>query len=495
MTSLRRRLTIAYSIVVGAFLALVAVVLGIVVLDAVVRPVQEAVDGTARDARAIIAGSTVSQDPLIAQLRQTLTRPGITVTRVRLPGDPGGPGGFGGPGGNGGAGGPGGGGGPPPNDARGPQSGGPAPQGDPGGPGPQPGPGNPGGFRPSDRGGFMLFGLVGLHPQFVRVGRAAILIAPDRQRLEGLVRNYLLLLLGVLLIALVIAWLIARWIANAAVAPLDAVTGELRRFASGDFTPQPIPQRGASDLSQLIEAYNGAASQVVAAFDERQRAEERMRRFLADAGHELRTPLAIVTAYVDVLRKGGVDDERVRAQAFAALGTETTRMRRLVERLVALARLEASETTRPTVVDLMPLSQDAANAVIAARGGDVTVTGEAGAIVLADPADLHEAISNLIDNALKYGGGSEVRLAIEHAGADLVLRVSNGGPPIPPDEQEKVFERFYRGSGAGEAQGTGLGLAIAARAAQRAGGSLTLERSDPEGTVFALRVPRHVEAA
>jgi signal transduction histidine kinase len=185
----------------------------------------------------------------------------------------------------------------------------------------------------------------------------------------------------------------------------------------------------------------------------------------------------------------------MRAQAFTTLASETLRMRRLVDRLVALARLEQPETTQPVVLDLGALARDAVEAIVAARGGDVSCEVESGTYVRADPADLHEAIANLVDNALKYGAGSLVRVMVEHERDTVVLRVSDCGPGIEALEREKIFERFYRGGGHPDIEGSGLGLAIAARAAKRAGGGLTLERTEPGETVFAVRLPLHVVAS
>ncbi len=108
---------------------------------------------------------------------------------------------------------------------------------------------------------------------------------------------------------------------------------------------------------------------------------------------------------------------------------------------------------------------------------------------------MHEAIANLVDNALKYGAGSLVRVMVEHERDTVVVRVSDCGPGIELPEREKIFERFYRGAGHADVAGSGLGLAIAARAAKRAGGDLTLERTEPGETVFAVRLPLHVVAS
>jgi signal transduction histidine kinase len=169
-------------------------------------------------------------------------------------------------------------------------------------------------------------------------------------------------------------------------------------------------------------------------------------------------------------------------------------MRRLVERLVALARLESPETTQPVVVDLGALARDAVEAIVAARGvaGNVLADAESGAYVRADPADLHEAITNLIDNAIKYGDGSLVRVTVRHEQGAVSVRVSDCGPGIPLADREKIFERFYRSAEQQTSEGSGLGLAIAKRAAARAGGELELERTGDRETIFRLCLPLHV---
>jgi two-component system OmpR family sensor kinase len=487
VTSLRRRLTISYTVLVGAFISIVAIALTWLAFDAVVRPLKTGIASYARTAREIAASDPyLSMDAIIARLRTLVAQPDIEI----IPDDgfgsrprdfrprPDGPGRGGPPPGRSGP--PPGQNGPPPGEGGPPpqQHGGP-PQGSAG-----PGPPNPAAFE--------LSSVLGLRPTFVALGQRRIFIFADPGKLQARVRTYLFSLAAALVLSFIAAWLIARWIAAQVVEPLDAVTVELRRFAGGDFTPHELPTRRLSDLGALIDAYNGAAAQVVRAFDERERAEQRMRRFLADAGHELRTPLSIVTAYIEVLRKGAVDDPLLRERAFTTLTAEATRMRRLVERLVALARLEQPETTQPEVVDLGALASDAVLAIGAARGREVECAVESGAFVLADPADLHEAITNLVDNAIKYGEGSPVRVNVDHESDAVALRVRDHGPGIPAGDREKIFERFYRGAEQQTVEGSGLGLAIATRAARRAGGQLWLERSREGETVFVLRLPLHV---
>ena len=479
MTSFRRRLTISYTVLVGAFISIVAIALSWLAFDAVVQPLKMGIASYSRTAHEIAASDPyLPVDAIVVRLRTLVAQPDIDVfadpqfgsrshyfgPRPAGPGPGGPPGGQGGPpGGHGG----------PPGDGAPPQQGN-------AGPGPQ----SPASFE--------LSSLLRVRPTFVVLGQRRIFIFADPGKLQARVRAYLFSLAAALVLSFIAAWLIARWIAAQVVEPLDAVTVELRRFAGGDFTPHALPTRRLSDLGALIDAYNGAAAQVVLAFDERERAEQRMRRFLADAGHELRTPLSIVTAYIEVLRKGAVDDPLLRERAFSTLTSEARRMRRLVERLVALARLEQPETTQPEVVDLGALASDAVLAIGAARGREVDCAVESGAFVLADPADLHEAITNLVDNAIKYGAGSPVRVAVDHENDAVALRVRDHGPGVPAADREKIFERFFRGTEQQTVEGSGLGLAIATRAAKRAGGQLTLQSSGEGETIFVLRLPLHV---
>ena len=128
--------------------------------------------------------------------------------------------------------------------------------------------------------------------------------------------------------------------------------------------------------------------------------------------------------------------------------------------------------------------------MLAARRGDVELNVDATASrVVADRADLHEAIGNLVDNAVKYGGDGRVTVDVRNDGEHVVVRVHDGGPGITQHDREHLFERFFRGEGATGVEGSGLGLAIVKRAVARCGGTVTLEPADRNGTTFALVLP------
>lgn len=345
----------------------------------------------------------------------------------------------------------------------------------------------PGGLPPERS----LSSLFGLHTRFIRLHQGEIIIGPEI-RIENLL-GIAATALGIsLAITIVVGWAIGHWITRQAVVPLTAVTKELRRFAAGDFVPSTLETRDESELGELVDAFNGAAAQVVAAFSERERTEQHLRLFLGEAGHEMRTPLTVISAYLEVLDNGGPDGATMSPETLHTLRTETRRLRALVERVMSLARMEGSDRSRSELVDVAQVAEDAIAHVTTVQGGDVTLTSTAGdVVVLAEPWALQEAIGNLVDNAVRYGAETQVDVSIAEEDDDIVVRVSDGGPGVSAVDRGQLFGHFFRGEQAVGKPGSGLGLAIVARAAARLGGDVALESSAPHRTVFRLTVPRY----
>jgi signal transduction histidine kinase len=221
-----------------------------------------------------------------------------------------------------------------------------------------------------------------------------------------------------------------------------------------------------------------------------------MRQFVADAGHELRTPLTILLGYLDVLKRRGENERSNRI--YETMTIEGHRMRTLIDNLILLARLD-SEAAR--VIEPFDLSELLRRDVVEARrviapAIDFTLDLAVDATVIADRTEIYEAIGNVVDNALKYAPGSPIAVRVRPAGTMVQVDIEDRGPGIAEADRAMIFDRFYRGERRGEIEGSGLGLAIAKRAIERAGGSLTLERSSPAGTTFRflLRADRIVPA-
>jgi signal transduction histidine kinase len=312
---------------------------------------------------------------------------------------------------------------------------------------------------------------------------------PDAALFQNIALALVLAVLGAALAAGLLAAAVGRYITSQAIRPLIDVTEALQRFAARDFRAQPIAVDGRSDFDVLAHAYNAASSQVAAAFAERDAAEAQMRQFVADAGHELRTPLTIILGYTDLLRRRISSDDRTQF-IFSSVAAEGRRMRTLVDNLVLLAKLEGDDVRPAEPFDVGEL---VAEIVEVRRGLDPTVRFEldlrVAATVIGNRAELHEALANIVDNAINYAPGSPIRIGVNAARDGTVeVAIADEGPGIAPEDREAIFERFFRGASRGEVEGSGLGLAIAKRAVERAGGTLRLDLSVERGTRFVIRL-------
>jgi len=300
---------------------------------------------------------------------------------------------------------------------------------------------------------------------------------------------YWWIILGIAAAALVVSWFVGRIIAREALAPMNEVTGSLRALAGGDYTQRRFVTAAGDEIATLTEAYNDAAANVAAAFDERRTTEARMRQFVADAGHELRTPLTVIAGYIDVLRRGAIEEPKVARQILSTMSIEKEHMRGLIDRLMRLARMDAEAPPQPVTIDVPQLLRDqceAARRLDEDRAIDYSVDGVRE--VYADRGEIGEALWNIVENALKYAPGAPVHLRAYRDDGSTVLSVTDEGPGMSESERLHAFERFYRGDARGEIPGTGLGLAIAKRAIDRAGGSIAIDSAPGRGTTVSIKL-------
>ncbi len=302
---------------------------------------------------------------------------------------------------------------------------------------------------------------------------------------------YWLIIVSIGVVAILLSWFIGRVFSRHALAPLTEVTGSLQALALGDYTQRRFIAAGGDEIAQLTEAYNDAAASVANAMDERKNTEARMRQFVADAGHELRTPLTVIAGYIDVLRRGAIEEPKVAKQILATMALEKEHMRGLIDRLMRLARMDAEAPAEPRPIDVREFlrdQSDAARRLDEQRHIDYSVEGVKE--IFADRAELGEAFWNILENALKYAPGAPVHLRAAAEGKEVVLTVSDQGPGMTEGERLHAFERFYRGDARGEMPGTGLGLAIAKRAVDRAGGTIRIDSAPGHGTTVTIRLPQ-----
>ncbi|HET9097483.1 MAG TPA: HAMP domain-containing sensor histidine kinase [Candidatus Baltobacteraceae bacterium] len=300
---------------------------------------------------------------------------------------------------------------------------------------------------------------------------------------------YWWIIFGIAVVALGISWFVGRVVSRQALAPMNEVTGSLRALSDGDYTQRRFVTAGGDEIATLTEAYNDAAASVAAAMEERRATEARMRQFVADAGHELRTPLTVIAGYIDVLRRGAIEEPKVAKQILGTMALEKEHMRVLVDRLMRLARMEAETAPEPVAIDVAQLLRDqceAARRMDEDQAVDYSVDGVGE--IYADRGEIGEALWNVVENALKYAPGAPIHLRAYRQDGSTVLSVRDEGPGMSESERLHAFERFYRGDARGEIPGTGLGLAIAKRAVDRAGGSIAIDSAPGRGTTVSIKL-------
>jgi signal transduction histidine kinase len=228
---------------------------------------------------------------------------------------------------------------------------------------------------------------------------------------------------------------------------------------------------------------------------ELRRADQIRRDFVANVSHELRTPLTAIRGYVEALSDGDTSEEDSR-RFLEIIARHTQRMERLVKDLLRLARLDAGQET----LEVIPCdTRSLAEAVVAdltpsaaGRGQRIEITIAPGAeAVRADPAKLHDALRNLVANAITYAPEqSTIRIDAIRTGGRVAMTVSDEGPGIPEEDLSRVFERFYRvdKSRARDPGGTGLGLAIVKHLIELHGGTVRADNGPERGARFTITI-------
>lgn len=277
------------------------------------------------------------------------------------------------------------------------------------------------------------------------------------------------------------------WVLRRRLQPLYETSNRVRERDAARLDPLPT-QEVPEELLPLVEQINALLARLAASL-------ETERRFVADAAHELRSPVAALALQVQLAERAQTD--AARAAALAELKRGITRAGRLVQQLLDLARLEPGVTSEPQApVDLAQLVREVI-AEFAVRadtlGVDLGADAPASLVVQGAASELRSLIANLVDNALRYAPSqSSVTVSLRDTGGEVALAVEDAGPGIPREQRERVLRRFQRLPGDSTA-GSGLGLPIAKAIAERHRGTLTLAETrpgrEPPGLSVHVRLP------
>jgi heavy metal sensor kinase len=282
-------------------------------------------------------------------------------------------------------------------------------------------------------------------------------------------------------------------LARNSLSPVVTMSAEASRIGSENLDARLTARNPKDELGHLAQSFNGLLDRLSASFD-------RQKRFVADASHELRTPVAILCGETEVaLAKDKRNEEEYR-ETLRILGDESKRLRHIVEDLFTLARADAGQYVLSySEFYLDELAAECAkNVRTLASAKQIKVTCETNeeALVRADEPLVRRMLLNLLDNAIKYTpAGGSVALRCDQRDGFYTLTVKDSGPGIPPELQPRIFERFFRVDKARsrreqDSGGAGLGLSIGAWIAGAHGGKLELTESSEQGSLFTATLPK-----
>ncbi|ACO47718.1 HAMP domain-containing sensor histidine kinase [Deinococcus deserti] len=307
-------------------------------------------------------------------------------------------------------------------------------------------------------------------------------------RLDQGARALARLLIQLVVLSVLAVLLIGWWVAGSALRPVDRLTRAARAIAQSRDLGRRVKTGGTRDeLGRLAITFNGMLDSLETAWKSQQ-------RFVGDASHELRAPLTVMRGNLELLRRHPHLDPAEREEMLGDIERETSRLSRLVEDLLLLARSDAGVQLACRPVSLRAAALEALrDARLLAPGLNLDLRAEDRPYMVSGDHDrLKQLLLILLDNASKYTPeGSTVTVCLGEEGNDVLLTVKDQGSGIPPEAQAHIFERFYRADPARQREpgGAGLGLSIAQWIAAQLRGSLEVQSTGPDGTTFCLRLP------
>jgi two-component system OmpR family sensor kinase len=324
-------------------------------------------------------------------------------------------------------------------------------------------------------------------------GGGLLVVADPISAVSSTLNQLLLLELAVTGGALVVSVLVALWLVRLGLRPLRDVVRTAEAITDGDLIHRVPNANGRTEIGRLAETLNVMLERIQSGFRELQTSESRLRQFVSDASHELRTPIAAVSAYAQLFKYGATQSGDDMERVMSGIERESGRMARLVEDLLVLARFDEQRTLEPELVELVGLVTESVDtALIVGPQWPISFKVIDAVEVMGDPVALRQVVDNLLKNVRAHtppDTPSTVR--VRRSDHEAVIEVEDQGPGLTALDSPFVFERFFRAdaSRSRDTGGSGLGLAIVATITQSHGGRVEVEPGESGGALFRIVVP------
>ena len=307
-------------------------------------------------------------------------------------------------------------------------------------------------------------------------------------RLQGL-----FILIGLVMIFFIA--LASRKVITVGLRPLANVEATAERIAEGDLTARLPDVKPNTEVGRLVSTLNTMLGRIEESFAARLESESKLRRFVADASHELRTPITAIRGFAELHRQGAVSGEEKTKELIGRIENESKRMGSLVEDLLLLARLDQSREMKSDPVNLTQIVSDAVASARAAGQNHIVNFDEQGEEIyaLGDKDRIHQVVANLLANARTHTpAGTIIDVSVKQDTDGVRIRIADNGPGLSKSDQERIFERFYRADASRvrtDGEGTGLGLSIVDAVMRAHAGQVSVESEVGKGAVFTLFFP------
>ena len=326
-----------------------------------------------------------------------------------------------------------------------------------------------------------------------RRSQVAAVVGLPLEDVDDAVQRLVAVEVGATVLIVAVLGLVTLWVIRLGVRPIKTMTATATAIADGDLSRRVPDVASGTEAGELGAALNRMLGHIEEAFDERSRSEARLRQFVGDASHELRTPVTTIRGYAELHRAGALDDPAELAEAMRRTEQEAVRMGTLIDDLLLLARLDQGRPLEEEDVDLSTLARDAARDASAVDPDrDITAATDGPLLVRGDEGRLRQVLANLVGNALVHTApGTAVEVHARREGGRAVLEVVDHGPGMSEEVATKAFERFYRAdpSRSRHRGGTGLGLAIVDATVGAHGGEVAIDTEPGRGTAVRVSLP------